>query len=173
MIIFLDYEGVLHPEEVYLTKDQDAVERCCEGHKLFEHAQLLTDLLEPYPHIRIVLSTVWVFAFGFAKTRAPLPEKLQAKIKGSTWHSPMEDQERKKWRFYNRYDQIDKYVKRHCLTDWIAIETDDCDWPDSKRDRLVLTNGLGGIGDMSAQKELIAKIQAKLRSDLPTQVTTQ
>ena len=173
MILFLDYDGVLHPEEIYLTKDQDGMELRCDGHKLFEHAQLLTDLLEPYPHIRIVLSTNWVYTFGFAKTRAPLPGKLQAKIKGSTWHSPMEDQDRERWKFYNRYAQIDKYVERHFLTDWIAVENDDYGWPDNKRDRLVLTSDWGGIGDMSAQNELIAKIQAKLRSDFTTPVLTQ
>lgn len=49
MILFLDYDGVLHTDEAYHTKK--GVVLRCDGHNLFEHAQLLTDLLEPYPHV--------------------------------------------------------------------------------------------------------------------------
>ena len=158
MILFLDYDGVLHPDEAYHTKKGIALG--CDEHNLFEHAQLLTDLLDPYPHVQIVLSTSWVWVLGYAEARARLPKQLQEKVKGATWHSQMED--RHLWMYYPRHNQIDKYVKRHCLTDWIAIDNDDTDWPETERQHLVHTNDWGGIGDTAAQNELIAKIQEKL-----------
>ena len=121
MILFLDYDGVLHPDAAYHTKK--GVVLRCDGHSLFEHAQLLTDLLDPYPQVQIVLSTSWVWVLGFSDAKARLPERLRAKVKGATWHSRME--ERHLWMHYTRYDQIDTYVKRHLLTDWIAIDDHD------------------------------------------------
>ena len=158
MILFLDYDGVLHPDEAYHTKK--GVVLRCDGHNLFEHAQLLADLVDPYPHVQIVLSTSWVWALGYTEARARLPEQLQARVKGATWHSQMED--RFMWRHYTRHSQIDSYVKRHLLTNWIAIDNDDIGWPESERHRLVHTNDWGGIGDTAVQNELLLKIQEKL-----------
>ena len=159
MIIFLDYDGVLHPDEAYHSR-RGVILRC-DGHNLFEHAQLLTDLLNPYPDVKIVLSTSWVWVFGFDEARARLPKQLQAKVKGATWHSQMED--RHMWMHYSRHSQIDSYVKRHFPTNWIALDNDDTDWPEGKRHHLVHTDDWSGIGDAAAQNELIAKIEEKLR----------
>lgn len=157
MILFLDFDGVLHPDQAYMTKS--GVVLRCDGHNLFKHAELLADLLEPFPHIDIVLSTSWVFQLGFFAAKARLPIALQAKIKGATFHSQYED--KYLWPHYTRHEQIDTYVKRHRLTDWIAIDDDDDQWPDGKRHHLIHTNEWGGIGDKTAQDELIAKIQEK------------
>lgn len=154
MVLFLDYDGVLHPDEAYHTK-RGVVLRC-DGHDLFEHAQLLADLLDPYPHVKIVLSTSWVFQLGFSTAKARLPAALQAKIKGATFHSQFE--ERHLWTYFTRHKQISTYVIRHRLTDWIALDDDDDQWPDEERHRLVHTNEWGGIGDRAAQDELIAKL---------------
>ena len=157
MILFLDYDGVLHPDEVYQTRK--GVGLLCDGHNLFEHAQLLSDMLEPHPHVEIVLSTSWVFVFGFDEARSRLPKPLQAKVKGATWHSHIED--RHLWRYYTRHQQIDTYVKRHQLVNWVAIDNDDDGWPQDKRHHLVLTNSWGGLGDVAAQIELLEKIKEK------------
>jgi len=159
MILFLDYDGVLHPDQAYMTKS--GVVLRCDGHNLFEHAELLADLLCPYPHVKIVLSTSWVPQLGFGAAKGWLPERLQAKVKGATFHSQFE--EKILWQSYPRHGQIDTYVVRHHLTDWIAIDDDDEGWPDDKRHHLIHTNEWGGIGDRAAQDDLIAKIKEKTK----------
>jgi hypothetical protein len=155
MIIFLDFDGVLHPDQAYMTRN--GVVLRCDGHNLFEHADLLADLLEPYPHIEIVLSTSWVFGMGFDIAKKRLPERLQKRIIGATYHSHLE--EKFFWQQWTRHEQIDRYVTRNHLTKWIAIDNDDDGWPDDKRQHLIHTDDWGGIGDKAAIDELIAKIQ--------------
>jgi len=156
--LFLDYDGVLHPDEVYGSRK--GVVLRCDGHNLFEHAQLLADLIDPYPQVRIVLSTSWVCVFGFDEAKARLPKQLQTKVKGATWHNRMED--RHLWMQFTRHSQIDRYVKRHLLSKWIAIDNDDTGWPEEKRHHLVHTDDRRGLGDAAAQNDLIVKIEENL-----------
>ncbi|MDP1870810.1 MAG: HAD domain-containing protein [Gallionella sp.] len=72
MMLFLDFDGVLHPNEAFMTKT--GVVLRCDGHNLFEHAELLADLLEPYPTVKIMLSTSWVWTLNFKKAKARLPD---------------------------------------------------------------------------------------------------
>ena len=102
MILFLDYDGVLHPNEAFMTKS--GVVLRCDGHNLFEHAELLADLLEPYPNVKIILSTSWVWTLSFKRAKEHLPGRLQSKVTGSTWHSQID--ERPIWDSLTRYEQI-------------------------------------------------------------------
>ncbi len=156
MILLLDYDGVLHPNEAYITKT--GVVLRCDGHNLFEHAEMLADLIAPYPHVKIVLSTSWVPALTFAKAKARLPTRLQEKVKGATWQTSM--RVRELWDTYTRYQQILFWVRRHGVTEWVAVDDDNAGWPEDKRHHLVHTNEWGGIGDKAAQDELIAKLEA-------------
>ncbi|MDQ5877834.1 MAG: hypothetical protein QG638_566 [Pseudomonadota bacterium] len=72
MILFLDFDGVLHSSEVYLIRRQPVL-RAEEGMTLFQHAPLLVDALAERPDIRIVLSTSWVARLGFDRTKAFIP----------------------------------------------------------------------------------------------------
>jgi histidinol phosphatase-like enzyme len=47
MILFLDFDGVLHEDP------------CFDEARLFECAPGLAQALEPFPEVRIVLSTSW------------------------------------------------------------------------------------------------------------------
>jgi hypothetical protein len=156
MILFLDFDGVLHPDEAYMSNGSVVLR--CDGHNLFEHAELLADLLEPYPHVEIVLSTSWVHQLGFEFAKARLPDRLQAKVIDATFDPDRE--EKIFWQRFPRHGQIDSYVERYNLTEWLAIDDDDKEWPDEKRYYLIHTDDWGGIGDIAAQNELITKIEA-------------
>lgn len=39
LILYLDFDGVLHPENVYMQPGQGPYIESPEGHKLFEHAK--------------------------------------------------------------------------------------------------------------------------------------
>jgi hypothetical protein len=145
-VLYLDYDGVLHHENV-LRNRKRGPHIVAEGvHRLFEHAPLLERLLEPHPDIRIVLSTSWAMHMGFSRARSRLSRSLKDRVIGSTWHSDMDP-----WVFERlpRGKQIELDVLRRGPGDWLALDDDDANWPAWSRDRLIRTHdeqGLSGPG---------------------------
>ena len=157
-ILFLDYDGVLHPDEVYMSKRNGIVLRA-DGHNLFEYAELLADALEQHQDVRIVLSTSWVSVLDFDIAKARLPERLQLRVIGSTCHSTYNKYE---WNTLTRYRQIMRYVLRHNLKSWLALDNDDKGWPDDKRHRLIHTDDWGGLGGtVGALDDLQTKLESR------------
>lgn len=68
-LLFLDFDGVLHPDAVYRTRR--GVELRAEG-KLFMWAPRLVEALAEHPDVSIVLSTSWVRNIGFQRARKAL-----------------------------------------------------------------------------------------------------
>lgn len=87
MILFLDFDGVLHPDAVFLRLNGE-IELRADG-RLLMWAGRLSAALEPYPDARIVLSTSWARHLGFSRARKVLPADLAARVVGATWHSAM------------------------------------------------------------------------------------
>lgn len=59
------------------------VELRTPGHKLLEHAELLSEAMTPYPLVRIVLSTR-ALRYGFSKCARRLPPELCGRVIGAT-----------------------------------------------------------------------------------------
>jgi hypothetical protein len=176
-ILFLDFDGVLHPEgvfrkpiigRIYLEKKYaDA------GHKLFEHAELLVDLIgKSGVDVQIVLSTSWVRVLkSYKKAKRKLPAKLQEMVVCATWHSSREgwigsgDIHSAPVNFsgMSRYQQIMLYVERHNVpdSDWIAVDDDNRRWYENHRENLVHTDDTLGLGKFETQKELITKLKGE------------
>lgn len=157
MILFLDFDGVLHSSEVYLIQRQPVL-RAEEGMSLFQHAPLLIEALVKRPDIRIVLSTSWVVKLGFDRTKAYLPKPIQERVIGATWHRhagvPKND-----WLRISRYVQIESYVRRHYLTHWLAIDDDAEGWPATERHHLVhCTDENRGISNEAVHTRLISAV---------------
>jgi len=72
LILFLDYDGVLHPDP------------CPEEHRLFENAERLADALKEFPEVGIVLSTSWRNVRSEKELVEPLPAPLRARVLGFT-----------------------------------------------------------------------------------------
>lgn len=160
MILFLDFDGVLHPDEVYLTRKGPKLRG--EG-ELFMWAPALDAELASLPTVQIVLSTSWVRNLGFSRARKYLPESLRARVIGSTWHSSMAKDwaDRIWWDQATRHGQIRRYVERAGVVDWLAVDDDGESWASSDRTRLVLTDGRLGLSDPKILMELRAKLLAK------------
>jgi hypothetical protein len=73
-ILYLDFDGVLHDEEVYWHPKHGIYLRT-PGRMLFEWEPILEKLLSSHPNIKIVLSTSWVpmRSFNYAKSRLSHP----------------------------------------------------------------------------------------------------
>lgn len=163
MIIFLDFDGVLHADDVYRTKSGISLK---SGGKLFEHASVLAEAIEHFSidKVEIVLSTSWVRELGFERAKKYLPPALQRRVIGATYHSSFEvdDGLQTPWVMLNRYEQIARHVMKHNIKDWLAVDNDNEGWPEKLAHRLVHTDDDLGLSDLAAQQRLMLVLaQAK------------
>ena len=162
-ILFLDYDGVLHGDAVYLEHRRPVLRG---SGTLFEWSHHLIRALESCPDVQIVLSTSWVRARGFTRARDALPEALREKVIGGTWHSRMGRSEfggfrlaTTWWDNATRFQQIVAYIARaKTEVSWLAIDDDDTGWAEECRDRLVLTDSDRGLSDSYVLAQLRKKL---------------
>ncbi|MDH6160342.1 HAD domain-containing protein [Janthinobacterium sp. CG_23.4] len=164
MILFLDFDGVLHPDSAYLVKGRPTLKAAGE---LFMWAPLLTDLLADFPAVQIVLSTSWARELSFSRACRWLPDGLRARVIGATWHSSMKHQadgfslSQTWWDTANRYQQIKRFADRAGLVNWVAVDDQPEGWSADDRDKLVHTNGDTGLSDSRVLASLAARLGGK------------
>lgn len=151
-ILYLDYDGVLHPEDVRVHSRRGIFVHSPAGHTLFEHAALLEALLAPFPQVQIVLSTTWVRVRGFTHARDRLPPALRRRVIGATFHS----QHMREWEFVAkpRGQQILEDVARRRPSRWLAIDDDHADWPRAYASHLVRSHDVLGLSDPATREAL-------------------
>lgn len=69
--LFLDFDGVLHPEY-------------CSSSLHFTHLPLLEELLRLHPHVEIVISSTWRLQFEFTHLLDRFSPDIAARIAGQT-----------------------------------------------------------------------------------------
>jgi len=148
-VLYLDFDGVLHPDAVYRVHGEIILKY--DGIGLFEWAPLLVELLAPYPDIRIVLSTSWVRVISYDKARARLPPELIERVIGATWHSSMNVYW---WHGLTRYQQVSLHARRHKVQQWLAIDDDATGWPDEALRHLVPTDSMLGLAATDSLSQL-------------------
>lgn len=164
MILFLDFDGVLHPDAVYLERGRPVLRGDGE---LFMWSRHLVDVLASAPHVRIVLSTSWARELRFARARDYLPAELRTKVIGATWHSGMASDDEHRplgrgtwWDTSTRYQQIRRYADRAGLAQWIAVDDNPEGWGDADKHRLVQTDSTRGLSDTSTMQRLVALLES-------------
>ena len=155
LILYLDYDGVLHHENVLWHPKIGAYLSAPEGYVLFQHAELLDSLLEPYPDVRIVLSTSWVRSYGCDKAAKNLRPALRSRVIGATFHSRMDKQA---FADAPRGLQVWSDVLRRQPRDWLAVDDDFHGWPAWCLDKYVRTHEHQGIREPNVLKELKQKL---------------
>ena len=153
-ILFLDYDGVLHPfnetgESLQLQREEPVA--------LFSFAPTLEALLDdvdPAGQIAIVLSTTWAQRTHWTSARNYLPESLKNRVTGGTHPAPVA-----------RGIQIELHAIDYGIpdTDWIAIDDDDYGFPTQHVGRLVKCNPHIGISCPKTQQELREKLERLLK----------
>lgn len=157
MILFLDYDGVLHPPQTVMGEHGPAL--VGDG-DLFMWVDNLTPLLAAYPHVQLVLSSSWARHLPFEQVRDFLPVALRRRVVGSTWHRIQTDPAFSQglpysyWQDATRYQQVRRWVTLHRLRRWAAIDDDADGWADADRTRLVHTRADSGLSDPAALSRL-------------------
>jgi hypothetical protein len=150
-ILYLDYDGVLHDEEVFFHPRR-GIYMNAPGHVLFEWMPILDVLLMPHPDVKIVLSTSLERARDFRFAKKQLGLELQKRVIGATFHNRI----MRKEEFVSkpRGVQIADDVFRRGPQSWFAIDDDHLGWPAWCRDNLIRTDGAHGISEPWIQEAI-------------------
>jgi hypothetical protein len=116
--LFVDFDGTLHVGNAYID-DADEI-TLDTGRPLLEFSPLLAALLEPYPDVKIVLTTSWARRLPAERVIAYLPPELRPRVVGTT-------RSIKPRRSYvldgtERTDVIRSYAHGKRLKHWLAID---------------------------------------------------
>ena len=160
-ICYLDYDGCVHADEVYRDPGRGLVMRA-PGRAMFEWCSVLVDALEPYPDVRIVLSTSWVRELGYDRARGYLPHALSERVIGATFHrrehAPTRDL-RWLWAQSRRGDQIAADVQRRVPVRWFAIDDAVDEFSERQAEWLVPCESSTGLSAPDAQQALQEMLQ--------------
>lgn len=156
MILYLDFDGVLHPGDVYL---QDGAPRLMVHGALFMWAPILETALLACPEVEIVLSTSWVQKLGLEFAQAALTPTLRRRVVSATWTT----EEAAQYEQSTRYAQIARHAENAKLADadWFAIDNDDFGWPHEKREQLIRCHSDLGLSEPRVQRRLYEKLDLK------------
>jgi hypothetical protein len=135
---------------------------------LFQHAQLLASLLKPLPEVQIVLSTSWALQYGVSGAAKRLPEELQGRVIGGTFHS--RHMHRAEFQFEKtRGEQVYEDVLRRRPRDWLALDDNTEGWPEEHRDQFLQTDPQEGISAPEVLDELKQKLFAMAQLSIQEQ----
>jgi len=131
-VLYLDYDGVLHPADVRVPVDDRTLARVYyqgqpTNHPLFEHAPLLEHILHPFPDVKIVLATLWSRELGLEYAAQQLPPGVRERVIDTVWRGSLIE-----YPPGSRYDVIQTDADARGLTQWLALDDDLNEWPDDR-----------------------------------------
>lgn len=138
LILFLDFDGVLHPEYEGQFTPVDQV---------FCHLQRLEKILRDFPNVDIVISSMWRYQFTLDQLRTRFSPDIALRIIGKTQQSDYFDTSYVRAR---REKEILNWLIDADRTDepWVAL--DDCAWHFQHHlDHLVVCNAFTGLNEKS------------------------
>lgn len=159
-ILYLDYDGVLHPADVRIARNEPQRPRVYNGgrptnHLLFEHAPLLERVLEPFPDVRISLSTSWVRMLGYEFAVQQLPLGLRERVVGTIWTGWLLSYPPR-----TRHDAITTDAEERGAGRWLALDDDIEGWPEQRRHLVVAPmNTWLGLAQTGVADELTAALE--------------
>jgi hypothetical protein len=116
--LYLDFDGTLNIGSAVV--DDAGLITLESGRELFEFAPLLVELLAPYPHIQIVLTTSWVSRIGRDAVVSHLPDVLRYRV--------VDDITRVRSRMgevqdgTDRASRILRHVWAHGVLSWLVLD---------------------------------------------------
>ena len=159
-VLYLDFDGVLHPADVRVPVDDRTCARVyCRGlptnHPLFEHALLLERILQPHPDVKIVLATLWARELGLEYAAQQLPPGLRERVIDTIWRGSLVE-----YPPGSRYDVIQTDADARGLDQWLALDDDLNYWPGDRRHLIVApTDSWQALAQPGIADELSAALE--------------
>lgn len=153
MIVFLDFDGVLHPDP-------------CRDDQLFEHSPRVARVLDEFPEASVVLSTSWRTFLGFDQLTHPLDESLRRRVIGVTPRfadcKPVPQLVP-----YRRQAECMQWLINNGMADspWIALD-DRPSWFEPYCEQLVACDALLGFDDAAAGRMRTGLLRARRQMTL-------
>ncbi len=152
MNLYLNLDGVLHPNQVEHLPGQ-APELKIEGHRVLEHAHLLTEVLAGHEGVGIVLNTWWTFYLDLDACVEMLPVPLGRRVIGATLEHA------------SRYDSVpsrpietEKHIARHGQRCFIVLDHNDARYRVEMLPRLLLLDPDEGLDALAARRRLATRL---------------
>lgn len=158
LVLYLDFDGVLHHENVRISTKGGPFLLAPERYRLFQHADLLTDLLAPFPEVQIVLSTSWAVRYGVTGAAKRLPPELRSRVIGGTFHNRHMRKDEFQW--LPRGQQVIEDVQRRQPRDWLALDDNEDGWTEPHFKHWVQTHMYEGISDPGFLATFKQKLEA-------------
>ena len=160
MILFLDFDGVLHP--TWESSPREGYWIPYRG-PMFVRAHVLAEILRPYrDRINIVISSTWGASRSLDELKALLPAEVAGRVIDAVHHQlpPLEDFTRGN-EIDCRYAEISYYLNATSFAgDWVALDDDDDGWPSEQRNHLVHADR--DLGEITIQHRLRHALAARL-----------
>ena len=148
LIVFLDFDGVLHPDP-------------CRDDQLFENAPRLARALEEFPETSVVLSTSWRTFMNLEQLVVPLDAELSRRVIGVTprfadFSAP------RSLVPYRRQAECVQWLSENGMDDapWIALD-DRASWFEPYCENLVACDGIIGFDDSAAGRLRTGLLRAR------------
>ena len=153
LILFLDFDGVLHPDP-------------CRDEQLFEHVPRLSRALDEFPEASVVLSTSWRTFLNFDQLVLPLEAELKRRVLGVTPRFG-EIAPPRELVPYRRQAECVQWLADNNMDDaaWIALD-DRTSWFEPYCENLVACDSVIGFDDEAAARLRTGLLRARRRMTL-------
>lgn len=148
MILFLDFDGVLHPEP------------CCQDGDLFCRRPLFEAVMRDFPAVKIVISSTWRQTRSMDQLKALFSEDIAARVVGATPNWMDLPELMSVIGQYPRHVEVEGWLRqagRPCEK-WVAID-DRADWFKPFLPNLVRCDSNVGLNE-----EVAITLRRKLRA---------
>jgi hypothetical protein len=153
MDIYLNFDGVLHPDHL-LYEEGCVPSLLTSEHSALEYACFLVAALESHVDAAIVLNTWWTFYIGFDACKELLPAALSARVIGSTvQHASTYDQTPV------RYREVQRYIARRHHRAFLIVDHGNARYSRDLSPHLLLLDPLEGLSNPTACRSLERRIQ--------------
>lgn len=140
--LFLDFDGVLHPNRYSLSNyDPD---RVFTSNEIFSQAPVLAGLITEFP-CQIIISSSWRFNYNIDEIKEKLPKAIAKNVVGVTGDAYIGP--------YPRYNEIKEYLisRNKSLYEWRALDDSKIEFPNGCND-LILCDPNTGITSKQIQE---------------------
>lgn len=164
MILYLNFDGVLHPDQVFY-ENGCIPSLLTPGHNALEYAEFLANALEGYDEIAIVLNTWWTFYLGLDACKDLLPATLAARVSGSTIQH-IDTYESTP----TRREETEFHIARQRSRPWMILDHNHARYRRDFHQNLLLLDPSEGLGSRAARRSIERRLRFFKTSDSPRSI---